>query len=412
MKYIILIGDGMADRPMEELGAKTPLEASETVNMDLVARCGRLGLLRTVPPGFPPGSDVANLSILGYDPGKYYTGRAPLEAASMGVKLAPKDLAFRCNLVTLARRKGALVMDDYSAGHISTEEAREIILTLDSALSKEGVRFYPGKSYRHLMVMADGAHECQGGLKLTPPHDISGKEILQYLPGGKGGEGGEKLKNLVERSREILKDHPVNRARKGSGKKTADSIWLWGEGRAPTLPTYGERFAIEGAIISAVDLMNGIGVCAGLEVITVPGATGYLDTDYSAKAEYAMNALRKKDLVCVHVEAPDEASHQGSLKDKIRAIEDFDRLVVGSVLEGVKGFSDFRLMVATDHATPVEIKTHTPEPVPFAVLSGSVERREGKGAGFSEKCALETGLLQEDCEAFIEEFIGRAQLAS
>jgi 2,3-bisphosphoglycerate-independent phosphoglycerate mutase len=405
MKYIILIGDGMADRPIEELGGKTPLEAAETVNMDLVARSGRLGLFRTVPRGFPPGSDVANLSILGYDPQKYYTGRAPLEAASMGVKLAKEDTAFRCNLVTLARRKGALVMDDYSAGHISTEEAREIILTLESALGKEGVRFYPGKSYRHLMVMTDGAHGI-GGLNLTPPHDISDKEISAYLPSG-GGEGGDKLKDLMERSREILKDHPVNRARRGSGKKTADSMWLWGEGRAPRLPTYRERFAIDGAIISAVDLMNGIGVYAGFEVITVPGVTGYIDTDYNAKADYAIKALEVKDLVCVHVEAPDEASHQGSLEDKLRAIEDFDRLVVGRVLEGVKRFGDMRLLVITDHATPVALKTHTPEPVPFALFTGEDSYGQSTGAGFSEKSARDKGFLQEDCEAFIEEFIGK-----
>jgi 2,3-bisphosphoglycerate-independent phosphoglycerate mutase len=314
MKYIILIGDGMADLPIEELQGKTPLEAAETPNMDLVARSGTLGLLRTVPRGYPPGSDVANLSILGYDPAKYYTGRAPLEAASMGVKLAPEDTAFRCNLVTLDWREGAPVMDDYSSGHISTEEARELIIALDKTLSEESVRFHPGKSYRHLMVMPDAPRE----LYLTPPHDITDKEIKPYLP---AGEGAERLKKLIERSQEVLRDHPVNRARRDSGKKTADSIWLWGEGSAPRIPTFRDRFDIEGAIISAVDLMNGIGVYAGFEVIAVPGATGYLDTDYGAKAEYALKALKGKNLVCVHVEAPDEAGHQGSLEEKIRAIE-------------------------------------------------------------------------------------------
>jgi 2,3-bisphosphoglycerate-independent phosphoglycerate mutase len=400
MKYIILIGDGMADLPIEELKGKTPLEAAETPNMDLVARSGKLGLLRTVPRGYPPGSDVANLSILGYDPAKYYTGRAPLEAASMGIRLAPEDTAFRCNLVTLDQREGAPVMDDYSSGHISTEEARELVIALDKTLSGEGVKFHPGKSYRHLMVMSGAPRE----LYLTPPHDITDKEIEPYLP---AGEGAERLKKLIERSQEVLRDHPVNRARRDSGKKTADSIWLWGEGTAPRMPTFRDRFDIEGAIISAVDLMNGIGVYAGFEVITVPGATGYLDTDYSAKAGYALKVLKEKDLVCVHVEAPDEAGHQGSLEEKIRAIENFDSLVVGRVLEGVESFEDFRLMVVTDHFTPIVLKTHTPEPVPYAVLSGKGEAKKSESSGFNEKSALTAGLLHEDCEAFIVEFIGK-----
>jgi 2,3-bisphosphoglycerate-independent phosphoglycerate mutase len=400
MKYIILIGDGMADLPIEELKGKTPLEAAETPNMDLVARSGKLGLLRTVPRGYPPGSDVANLSILGYDPAKYYTGRAPLEAASMGIRLAPEDTAFRCNLVTLDQREGAPVMDDYSSGHISTEEARELVIALDKTLSGEGVKFHPGKSYRHLMVMSGAPRE----LYLTPPHDITDKEIEPYLP---AGEGAERLKKLIERSQEVLRDHPVNRARRDSGKKTADSIWLWGEGTAPRMPTFRDRFDIEGAIISAVDLMNGIGVYAGFEVITVPGATGYLDTDYGAKAEYALKALKGKNLVCVHVEAPDEAGHQGSLEEKIKAIENFDSLVVGRVLEGVESFEDFRLMVVTDHFTPIVLKTHTPEPVPYAVLSGKGEAKKSEASGFNEKSALTAGLLHEDCEAFIVEFIGK-----
>lgn len=408
MKYIILIGDGMADLPIEELGGRTPLEAALTANMDYCARSGTLGLLRTVPEGYPPGSDVANLSIMGYDPRKYYTGRAPLEAASMGVRLTPEDTAFRCNLVTLGTKDDSPVMEDYSSGHISTEEAGELIKALDKTLSSEGVKFHTGKSYRHLMVMAD----CPEGLTLTPPHDITDKEIEPHLPKGASADA---LKKLMARSQELLKDHPVNRTRRESNKNTADSIWLWGEGKAPKMPTFKERFDIDGAIISAVDLMNGIGVYAGFEVITVPGATGYLDTDYAAKAEYALRALEHNDLVCVHVEAPDEAGHQGSLEEKMKAIERFDAEVVGSVLEGIKG-SNFKLMVVTDHATPVALKTHTSEPVPVAVLSsGKGEGGEGgeggesmktsTSFGFNERSALEAGLLHEDCEAFLEEFI-------
>ncbi len=401
----------MADEPLDMLGGKTPLEAAATPNMDSLAARGESGLLRTVPAGFPPGSDVANLSILGYDPKKYYTGRAPFEAASIGVKLAPDEVAYRCNLVTLSGTDdgGKPVMNDYSAGHISTAEAKGIVETLDSELKDEGggggVRFYPGKSYRHLMVLRDGDNGG-GGIHTTPPHDITDKEIEGYLP---KGEGAKRVVRLMERSREILKDHPVNRARGEAGSKAANSIWLWGQGKAPEMPTFKEKFSMDGAIISAVDLMNGIGIYAGLEVINVPGATGYLDTNYKGKADYALKALKKKDFVCVHVEAPDEAGHQGFLKDKIRAIEDFDRLVVGRVLEGLEKFKDYRVMAITDHPTPVLLKTHTSDPVPFAIYSnggGSVMSGGGSGAAsFNEKAAIGTGRLVEDPDGFIRDFL-------
>src|SRR3990172_6167613 len=352
MKYAILIGDGMADNPVPELNGKTPLEHAKTPNMDSLASRGELGLFKTVPDGFPPGSDVANLSILGYAPKLYYTGRAPLEAASIGVNLTGGDVAFRCNLVTLSEKKGAFIMKDYSAGHISTEEASLIIKTLDGEFKKEGVRFYQGKSYRHLMVWKGGVD----GISTTPPHDISDKEVGPYLPKGKGAE---LLISLIEKSRIILKDHPVNHRREREGKKRADSIWLWGQGRAPSMPTFSERFNLSGAMISAVDLMNGIGVYAGLKVIKVPGATGYLDTNYEGKVEYALNALEKMDIVCVHLEAPDEAGHQGLLKEKIKAIEDFDSRVVGRLLKGMKRFREYRMLVISDHPTPVALKTHT-----------------------------------------------------
>lgn len=404
MKYIILIGDGMADEPVSELGGKTPLEAARTPNMDRLASEGKFGLFETVPPGYPPGSDVANLSVLGYDPRKYYTGRAPLEAASIGVKLAPSDVAFRCNLVTLSDEGGRTVMADYSSGHITTDEAREIVLDLDRELSKEGVRFYPGTSYRHLMVWQGGKKD----IKTTPPHDISDRPVEPHLP---QGDGAEKLKRLMELSRAVMKDHPVNRKRTAEGKKPATSIWLWGQGVAPAMPTMKERFGVDGAIISAVDLMKGIGIYAGLEVLKVPGATGYIDTNYGGKTEYALAALEKKDFVCVHVEAPDEAGHNGNLQDKMRAIEDFDKLIVEPVLKGAEKFGELTVLVLPDHPTPLALKTHTPAPVPFVLYTTGKAAKSSPDVSFTERHAKATGVVVKDCGRMIEEFFGRAELS-
>lgn len=402
MKYIILIGDGMADSPVAELKGKTPLEHAPTPNLDRLASLGKFGLFATVPPGYSPGSDVANLSVLGYDPRKYYTGRAPLEAASIGVKLGPSDVAFRCNLVTLSAPSVDAVMADYSSGHITTEEASEIVRDLDKALSAEGVRFYPGTSYRHLMVWKDGKKD----IKTTPPHDISDKKITEHLP---KGDGSDKLKRLMELSWGVMKDHPVNRKRAEAGKKPATSIWLWGQGVAPSMPPMKDRFGVDGAIISAVDLMKGIGIYAGLEVLKVPGATGYIDTNYKGKTDYALKALETKDFVCVHVEAPDEAGHNGSLKDKLRAIEDFDKLIVGPVLKGIEKFGSYRVLVLPDHPTPLAIKTHTPDPVPFALFSDNDAKKKTVSRVFTEKAAASTGVLVKDCSAMIEEFFGKAE---
>ena len=401
MKYVILIGDGMADRPVERLGGRTPLEYASTPNMDRVAGAGEYGLFATVPEGYKPGSDVANLSILGYDPSVYYTGRAPLEAASIGVRLRGTDTAFRCNLVTLSESEPR-VMVDYSAGHISTGEAGRIIETLDERCRGQGVRFYAGTSYRHLMVWEGAPEGLYERLQTTPPHDISDQEVEAHLP---SGPGARRLREIMEVSEEVLRDHPVNRARRERGQNPATSIWLWGQGVAPSMPGLEERFGLRGAIISAVDLMKGIGVYAGLHVIDVPGATGYLDTNYAGKVSAALRALEDMDLVCLHVEAPDEAGHQGSLDDKLRAIEDFDSRVVGEVLRGLSG-REFRVLVITDHPTPVELKTHTPEPVPFAMADG---RALGARAGerkFSEPGAAAAGLVVRDCGEFIRGFIG------
>lgn len=402
VKYIILIGDGMSDYPILELGNKTPLEAARTPNMDYLAQNGSMGLVKNVPDGYPPGSDVAILSVLGYDPRKYYTGRSPLEAASIGVELLPSDLALRCNLVTLLEDGGRIFMGDYSAGHIATDEAKSIITTLDNELSQDGVRFYPGISYRHLAVWHNGPDA--GQMETTPPHDITGKEIGDYLP---KGEYSKKLIRLINSSQMLLKEHPVNLAREKKGMKLANSIWLWGQGRKPDMPTLKKRFGIEGSVISAVDLVKGVGIYAGLNVVNVPGATGYLDTNYIGKAEYALRELEVKDFVCVHVEAPDEAGHTGSIKDKIKAIEDFDDKVVGTILKGLENFGAFKISVLPDHPTPIVKKTHTREPVPFAIYSSSDRGQRHKAEAFTEDNAKGTGLVEEEGYRLLERLLDR-----
>ncbi len=379
MKYIVLIGDGMADRPLKELGGKTVLEKASTPNMDKLAAAGISGRVRTVPSDMHPGSDVANLSILGYDPHKYYSGRAPLEAASIGVKLGKNDIAFRCNLVTLKynRNRTRAIMEDYSSGHISTEEAGELIKAVDDELGTEIIKFYPGISYRHLMVWAGGPTD----LECVPPHDIIGKDIIDYLP---VGSGEELVRKIMVDSVDVLSDHPVNRKRIKAGKSPANGVWLWGQGKKPALPSFRKKYSLEGALISAVDLTKGLGIYAGFQLLTVPGATGYLDTNYKGKADAALKALKEVDFVYIHVEAPDEAGHSGKVMDKIRAIEDFDRLVVGTVLRGIRALGDCRVLLMPDHPTPVELRTHTGDPVPF-VLFDSRELRNNKAIEFNEK---------------------------
>ena len=400
-KYMVLLGDGMADYPIGELGGKTPLQVATTPNLDRLSQRGKLGLVRTIPPGFPPGSDVANLSIFGYDPALHFTGRAPLEAASMGVRLAPGDVAFRCNLLTISQREGQAFMDDFSAGHISTEEAREIIAHIEKVLGNQDFNFYPGVSYRHLLVWRNG--ERSVSLKTTPPHDITGKNIAEHLP---RGEGDEEILGLMEEARKVLQNHPINQERQQAGKKPANAIWLWGQGRAPLLFPITKRFGLKGSVISAVDLMKGIGFYAGLEVVNVPGATGYLDTNYAGKAEYALREISQKDFVYVHVEAPDEASHNGNLKDKIQAIEDFDGKIVGPILRGLESGGDFRLMVLSDHPTPLLLKTHSSEPVPFVIFSSKDGRKAPmKDRSFDEICAQRTSLFVDKGHELLEKFI-------
>ncbi len=385
MKYLILIGDGMADYPVDKLGSKTPLMAAKTPGMDFIAKHGMLGRVKTIPEGFPAGSDIANLVIMGYDPGLFYTGRAPLEAAGMGVQLEKNDVAFRCNLVTLSSHEN-LQMEDFSAEHITTEEAKKIIREINEKLGSENIKFFEGISYRHLMVLKNGSDQ----LSTTPPHDITGKEILHYLP---RGQGQETLIRLMEKSKKILKTSLINQKRIKNNKKPANAIWLWGQGKRPNLPTFHKKYRRTGSVISAVDLIKGLGAYAGLKIINVPGATGYLDTNYRGKAQYALKELKKCDFVYLHVEAPDEASHSGDLKNKIRAIEDFDEKVVTTILSGMKQFTDYRIAVLPDHYTPFSLMTHSPEPVPFAIYSSDNKfEAKGRAKGFDEESAELSGI--------------------
>jgi 2,3-bisphosphoglycerate-independent phosphoglycerate mutase len=360
MKFVVILGDGMADQPLASIGGRTPLQAANTPNMDLVSRKGRSGLARTVPEGMPPGSDVANLSVMGYDPRRYYTGRAPLEAASMGIHLAPDDIAFRCNFVTVING----IMKDYSAGHITSYEGHELIKALKPLMPSS--RLYPGVGYRNLLILKTGEKAI-----CTPPHDITDRPIDNYLPRGMDSE---LLIELMDMAIPILAAHPVNAKRIAEGLRPASMIWLWGQGRAPSMPTFMERYGLKGAVISAVDLLKGIGIYAGLEVIDVPGATGDIDTNYEGKVEACLDALNRVDLVYVHIEAPDEAAHAGDLVQKILAIELFDKRVVGPIIRGmVSSGMDFRVLLLPDHPTPIALKTHTEDPVPFAIMGKGIE---------------------------------------
>ena len=372
----------MADFPIGEFGGKTVLQKANTKNMDYIAKNGRAGLARTVPDGMPPGSDVANMSILGYDPKKYYSGRAPLEAASMGIPLNDGDVAFRCNLITITDD----IISDYSAGHVTSKEAKTLIEAVDSELGTGKIRFYPGISYRHLMVTSD---DVGIGAECTPPHDVIGEAKENYMPKGKDSK---LLCDLINASQQVLEDHPVNRERTKAGKNPANYIWLWGQGYAPSFTDFKQLYGMNGSIISAVDLLKGIGIYAGLDVIEVPGATGYLDTNYSGKAEYAIESLKDHDFVFVHVEAPDEAGHMGDVDAKIRAIEDFDSLVVGRILEyALESDEDLTILVLPDHPTPISLKTHTSDPVPFAIYSTADEGRDD-AAAFDEESVKQGSL--------------------
>lgn len=383
MKYVILVGDGMADYPIPELENRTPLQVADTPNMDLVARSGISGMVKTIPESMPPGSDVANTSVLGYDPEIYFTGRGPLEAGSMGIELGSDDVAYRCNIVAVKDE----IMVDYSSGHISSDESRELIELIDAELGTEEIRFHPGVSYRHLLVHTGGSES----LKCTPPHDITDEKYADYLP---TGAGQEIIRELMEKSRSILADHPVNKKRVAAGKNPGNMIWPWGQGRMPDMPTFDEKYGLTGSVISAVDLIKGIGHYAGLDIIEVPGATGYLDTNYLGKAEYALESLRERDFVWVHVEAPDEASHAGNIEAKIKAIEDFDSKVVGTILRGMeKSGQEYLILVLPDHLTPISVRTHVHGAIPFVACGTRIESDDV--SSFCESAAESGGTLFE-----------------
>jgi 2,3-bisphosphoglycerate-independent phosphoglycerate mutase len=347
--------------------------------MDKLASSGICGMVNTIPDGYEPGSDVANMSILGYDPAKYYSGRAPLEAASMGVELAENDVAYRCHLVSLRydKESSRAFMEDYSAGHIETRDARGLIEALSEHLREPGIFFYPGISYRHLMIWRGG----EAGAKCTPPHDSTGKDISEFMPTRPGSDF---LKGLMRNSVDILQSQEYNWKRFEDGKNPANSIWFWGQGRKPRFPAFSEKYGLQGAMVSAVDLAKGLAICAGMKVLDVPGVTGYLDTNYEGKADYALKALAgDTDFVYIHVEAPDEAGHMGKYLEKIQAIEDFDSRVVGKVMAGARSLGEHRILLMPDHPTPIEAKTHTSDPVPF-VIYDSTGPIEGAKVSYSE----------------------------
>jgi len=368
MKYVLIIPDGLADRPAEALGGKTPMQAAKKPVLDGLSAKGVIGLVKNVPQKFEPGSDVAILSVLGYDPIRFFNGRGPLEAASLGVVLSEKDVAFRCNLVTVKNR----VMVDYSSGHITTAEAKVLLKMIEEKLGNKDVRFFPGTGYRHLMLSPKFSPE----MKCTPPHDITGKNIDAYLPKGKGDKI---MRQMMEDSAMLLEFHEINRDRKLSGKNPATMLWFWGAGRGMNLPSFSDKYKVKGACISAVDLVKGIAISAGLEVLDVPGITGYIDTNYANKADYALKYLKKKgnDFVVIHVEATDETGHNGDAKGKVKALEDIDSKIIGPVVEGLRqADEDFNILVCPDHPTPLDIKTHTSDPVPW-MLYRSKEEKQG-----------------------------------
>jgi 2,3-bisphosphoglycerate-independent phosphoglycerate mutase len=379
MKYVIVIPDGCADEPQGSLGGRTPLQAAHKPHMDRIARRGVVGRSNNVPAPLTPASDVATLSLFGYDPLKVYTGRAPLETAAMGIRLGPEDWAVRCNLVTVEDEE----MRDFTAGHIASADGRPLIEAMQVALGGPAahampgltgrLEFHPGVSYRNVLVYrADGPAPFAAATKTQPPHDVPDRPIADHLP---QGPGGDLLRLLMERSRDVLRDHAANRARVAAGKRPATQVWLWGQGKAPHLRPFAEVYGQRGAIISAVDLVRGVGVLLGWERIDVPGATGYLDTDYAAKGRYAVEALAKHDLVCVHVEAPDEASHEGRADAKVKALEEIDRHIVGPLLGALPRHGEWRILVSPDHRTPLRTRAHAYGAVPFAMAGTGIESK-------------------------------------
>ncbi len=400
MKYAIIIPDGCADEPQPSLGGRTPLEAANVPAMDAVAAAGLVGRANHVPKVLPPGSDVANLSLLGYNPLEHFTGRAPLEAAAQGIELGPNDWAVRCNLVTIEDQ----VMRDFTAGHISSAEGAALLASAQEALGSERLQFYPGVSYRNLLVCrpGDGPAPFSRDTRTTPPHDLTDRSVLEDYP---RGPGSDLLVRLMSESAAVFADHPVNAARRAAGKLPATNVWLWGLGSTLRLPTFADRYGPMGAMITAVDLLRGLAVLLGWRRIEVPGATGYTDTDYAAKGRYAVAALETTDLVCVHIEATDEASHEGDVAAKVKALEEIDRHIVGPVFEALKKYGSYRMMVSPDHPTPLRLKTHSHGYVPFAIAGTGVE--PDAAAHYDDIVAARSPIVFEEGWRTMEFFLGR-----
>ena len=402
MKYIVVLGDGMADYATDELGGKTPLECAKKPTIDYMASHGEVGLVKNVPENLSPGSDVANLAAMGYDPQKYYSGRSPLEAVSVGVDMKDTDVIFRCNLVTVSDGEPYenKTMIDHSSDEITTAEARELIAAVNDAFANDKFTFYPGVSYRHIMVWDKGPYD----FTLTPPHDILERKISEYLP---KGEGSELIYDMMKRSYDILSNHPVNIERARRGLKKANSIWIWGEGKKPLLSDFKGKFGLSGAVISAVDLIKGIGMCAGLDVIEVDGATGNIDTNFEGKAKACIDALDGgADYVYIHMEAPDECGHRHEVENKVKSIELIDEKVVKYLKQELeKRKTDYRMLILPDHPTPLALRTHTRDAVPY-IIYDSTKDMGGTAKVYNEKTAKESGIVVEQGHRLMERFIG------
>ena len=402
MKTLVLLCDGMADYPVKELGNKTPMGASVTPNMDKLAKKSYMGLVKTVADNMKPGSDVANLAVLGYDPQIYYSGRSPLEAGSIGIDMKPTDVSFRCNLVTLSDEADYAdkTILDYCADDISTAEAREIVKTLAEHFNNDEFQLYSGVSYRHCLIWNNGTTDVG---TLTPPHDITGKPIKDYIP---SHPNAKKLYDMMVESYDVLKDHPVNKAREAKGLRPANSMWLWGEGTRKSLMPFEEKYGLKGSIISAVDLLKGIGKFSGMNVVNVEGATGYIDTNFEGKASAAIQEFKNgQDFVYIHVEAPDECGHRHEIENKKRSLELIDEKILGPVLNALEEYDDYKVLIMPDHATPLELRTHTNDPIPFLMYhkNGEVKGRDE----FTEQTCKETGVYIEDGHNILSIFLAR-----
>jgi len=403
MKYLIVVPDGSADENIEALGGKTPLEYAKTKHTDALAERGEVGMVKTIPDGMAPGSDAANLSVMGYDPAVYHTGRSPLEAASMGIEMSETDVAFRCNLVTL-KGDGVyedLIVADHSSGDISTEEAAILIDEINKKLGTDTIQFYPGVSYRHAMIVHNGSTDYN----LTPPHDILERRAGDYLP---KGTDADVIETLMRDSYVILSDHPVNKARTAKGLNPANSVWIWGQGRKPRLTSFFDKYKVTGITISAVDLIKGIGVCAGLPAVDVPGATGTLHTDFDGKAAAAIEQFKRGvDFIYLHVEAPDECSHQGDLEGKIKSIEMIDEKIIGPIVDYLASSGkDYRVLVVPDHQTPMRMRTHASDPVPLVFYDSKEEKPRCEGRTFCEKAGMASGIYFDNGFKLTDFFFG------